>query len=48
MSAYNLLGAINSLFIFISVLGVYSQLRKIWGRKRTLKAGDATAILSLN
>ncbi|MBN7818470.1 hypothetical protein [Bowmanella yangjiangensis] len=48
MSAYDLLGAINSLFIFISVLGVYSQLRKIWGRKRTQRTGDATAILSLN
>ena len=49
LTLYNLLGAINTLFIMISVLGVYSQLRTIWRRKyMASEAARPTALLSLN
>ena len=49
LTLYNLLGAINTLFIMISVLGVYSQLGTIWRRKHMAsEAARPTALLSLN
>lgn len=49
MTLYSLLGAINTLFIMISVLGVYSQLGTIWRRKHMAsEAARPTALLSLN
>jgi hypothetical protein len=46
---YNLFGTLNTLFIMVSVLGVYSQLKTIWRRKEAV--GDIarpTSLLSLN
>ncbi len=49
LTLYNLFGAINTLFIMISVLGVYSQLGTIWRRKHMAsEAARPTALLSLN
>ena len=49
MTLYNLLGALNTLFIMVSVLGVYSQLGTIWRRKQMVsKTERPTALLSLN
>lgn len=49
MTLYNLLGALNTLFIMVSVLGVYSQLSTIWRRKqRESETVRPTALLSLN
>ncbi|GAA0342835.1 hypothetical protein GCM10009092_04330 [Bowmanella denitrificans] len=48
MSIYDLLGSINMLLIFVSVLGIYSQLAKIWQRRRTLVSGQVTTVLSVN
>lgn len=46
---YNVTGAINTLFIMISLLGVWSQVQKIWLRKRDeATQSEPTAILSLN
>jgi hypothetical protein len=49
-SLYALAGSLNSLFIVVSLLGLCSQLQKIWRRKHdaSLGAGQATDILSLN
>lgn len=46
---YNVTGAINTLFILVSLVGVWSQVQKIWHRKwqETTKS-EPTAILSLN
>jgi len=41
----NLLGSINTFFILFSLLGVCSQLRTIWSRKRQQQA-NVTAVLS--
>ena len=49
LTLYNLFGAINTLFIMISVLGVYSQLGTIWRRKHMAsEVARPTALLSLN
>ncbi|HAU93219.1 MAG TPA: hypothetical protein DGF36_04665 [Alteromonas sp.] len=49
LTLYNLLGALNTLFIMVSVLGVYSQLGTIWRRKQMVsKTERPTALLSLN
>lgn len=46
---YNVTGAINTLFIMISLLGVWSQVQKIWLRKRDeATQSEPTSILSLN
>lgn len=47
---YALAGSLNSLFIVVSLLGLWSQLQKIWQRKHdaSLGAGQTTDILSLN
>ena len=43
----NFFGAVNTLFICISLLGVAAQLRTIWQRK-TMQDVDTTGVLSLN
>lgn len=44
---YNIFGTINTLFIFVSLYGVFLQLNKIWQRKKNHTLG-ATNILSVN
>lgn len=49
MNTYNALGTINTLFIIFSLVGVYSQLRKVKVRKLFLDGQQgATELLSLN
>lgn len=60
LSSYHWLGSLNSLFILISLIGIYSQVRTVWSRRReanTNKAqtptirsnrNSATYLLSLN
>lgn len=49
MTLYNTLGSINTIFILISLIGVFSQLRKIWDRKQCADTqGNASELLSLN
>ncbi len=49
MSFYTLFGGINTLFIFVSLYGVLSQLKTIWRRKLDEKTmQDPTSLLSLN
>lgn len=47
---YAAAGSLNSLFIVVSLLGLWSQLKKIWQRKQdaALGQGKSTDILSLN
>ena len=45
---YEVLGLINTLFIFVSLFGVYSQLRKIQQRRRDVAVQSATKVLSQN
>ncbi len=46
---YDVAGTINTIFILVSLVGVWSQLEKIWLRKRNAAtASEPTAILSLN
>lgn len=45
---YDVFGTINTIFIFVSVFGVYTQLRKVWDRKGVLETGKATELLSTN
>lgn len=47
MDFYHIAGSVNSALVLVSLLGVFSQLRKIWGRKRS-GVGEATELLSLN
>ncbi|MCJ8318795.1 MAG: hypothetical protein MJK12_04125 [Colwellia sp.] len=44
---YDLFGTINTIFIFVSLYGVYLQLNKIWLRKKSNQT-RVTDILSLN
>ena len=44
---YNILGTINTLFIFVSLYGVYLQLHKLWVRKANGKT-QVTDVLSQN
>jgi len=44
---YNILGTINTLFIFVSLYGVYLQLHKLWLRKANGKT-QVTDVLSQN
>ncbi len=49
MNLYNVFGAINTVFIIISLYGVYSQLNTIWQRKSVpIDKQRPTALLSLN
>ena len=49
-SLYAVAGSLNSLFIVVSLLGLWAQLQKIWRRKHdaSLGPGKTTDILSLN
>lgn len=44
---YNIAGSLNSLFVFISLYGVWLQLNSIWGRSRE-QHPSTTELLSLN
>lgn len=49
MNLYNTFGSLNTIFIFISLVGVFSQLRKIWDRKKcSATQHNASELLSLN
>ena len=49
MDLYNVFGAINTLFIIVSLYGVHSQLRTIWKRKESnTQYKRPTSLLSLN
>jgi hypothetical protein len=48
MNTYNFFGSINTFFIFVSLFGVLSQVRKIWRRKTEKAKGATTELLSLN
>lgn len=48
MSVYNFLGIVNTLFIFISLFGILSQVRTIWRRKKQETNGGSTELLSIN
>lgn len=49
MDLYNAFGVINTIFIIISLYGVYSQLKTIWKRKNSHIEGQRpTTLLSLN
>jgi len=49
MSFYIFLGGVNTLFIFVSLYGVLSQLKTIWRRKRSESTQQqTTSLLSLN
>ncbi|WP_218418019.1 hypothetical protein [Alteromonas lipotrueae] len=48
MGAYNFFGTVNTLFIFISLFGVLSQVNMIWLRKQYVSSGGATELLSIN
>ncbi len=49
MDYYNIAGTVNTAFIIVSWYGVFSQLRKIWKRKRTCDNNvRPTELLSLN
>lgn len=48
MSFYNIIGGINTVFIFVSLYGVFSQLQLIWSRKAKNESNGATDLLSNN
>lgn len=48
MSTYNLFGILNTLFIFVSLYGVLSQVRTIWRRKNYPPDTHPTELLSVN
>lgn len=49
MDLYNIFGTLNIIFIFISLIGVFSQLRKIWKRQKCeISKSNACELLSLN
>lgn len=48
MSFYDFFGTVNTFLIFISLLGVLSQVRTIWQRKKQKLNGGATELLSIN
>lgn len=48
MNAYNFFGSVNTIFIFVSLLGVLSQVKTIWRRKKQNVRGGATELLSIN
>ena len=45
---HQLTGTINAIMVFVSLIGVLSQLRLIWLRKRDLSINHSTDVLSLN
>jgi uncharacterized protein with PQ loop repeat len=49
MSGYDIFGSLNSFFILLSLLGIFSQLRKVWRRKQQVETQRCpTELLSLN
>jgi len=48
MSVYDFFGTVNTVFIFVSLYGVLSQVRTIWHRKIKEGSGGATELLSIN
>ena len=48
MTIYDFFGSINTFFIFVSLYGVFSQVRTIWQRKVEGTKGGATELLSIN
>jgi len=48
MTAYDFFGVVNTIFIFVSLYGVLSQVRTIWSRKKQEVKGGATQLLSVN
>lgn len=49
MNLYDFFGLLNTSFIFISLIGVYSQLKTIWNRKKCVNTKNkASELLSLN
>lgn len=49
LDSYNIFGTINTIFIIVSLYGVFSQLRTIWKRKESgIESERPTALLSLN
>lgn len=49
LNMYDFFGTINTFFIILSLIGLFSQLNTIWARKRAgAKSGRPTALLSLN
>lgn len=47
MDLYNIFGALNTIFITVSLYGVYSQLTTVWHRKQS-NSNSATELLSVN
>lgn len=47
MNSYNFFGLVNTIFIFVSLYGVWSQVKTIWQRKAA-KINSPTELLSLN
>lgn len=47
MDLYNIFGTLNTIFITVSLFGVYSQLRTVWQRKQMAPSGS-TELLSTN
>ncbi len=45
---YNIAGAVNALFVAMSLLGVLSQILKVWQRKSDISIKENTELLSLN
>lgn len=49
LDAYNIFGTINTIFIIVSLYGVFSQLKTIWTRKRSdIEGQRPTTLLSIN
>lgn len=47
MDLYNIFGTLNTIFITVSLFGMYSQLRTVWQRKQMATSGS-TELLSTN
>ena len=49
MTSFTFWGSINTLFIMVSLLGIYSQLRRVWDRKHHPDTKNkSTELLSIN
>lgn len=48
MSVYDFFGTVNTVFIFVSLYGVLSQVRTIWRRKKEELGTGSTELLSIN
>jgi chromate transport protein ChrA len=46
---YSIAGTLNSIFIFVSLFGIWSQVKKVWVRKKSVECSETpTELLSLN